>query len=412
MLNTNSTTARTLTATITDAAGVPTSGAGLPVLYWRINAGSYSSVTAISLGSNQYSFTFGSGVTTGNIVYYYICAQDGLVPPNVGAFPSGGASGFTANPPAASVPPTSPSSYVVSQAGLSGDYTVGAALFNQITGKNITFNKVVKKVMKEVVIEDPSLNKQPGKGDKIESETSTSSTVKGKKELREVDEISWIPMENGKIYEGELYIKKNESPNYNYPTGTDGIYVTLTAAIADLNLRGVSGATRFLLTDTLYSTGETFPLVVNIQNVNKPTVTNTVAIKPNTGVTSIIRGDAPASRLFTILNNYVTIDGSNTLNGTTRNLTINNISLTTPQVLVVGSTGTTPITNVTLKNCDIINGITSSSAIIVSDGTAPGTAGWFNNVTIQNNSIKNAYMGVYSIASIASGNGTGINYYG
>lgn len=47
-----------LTATITDASGVPTAGAGLPVLYYKINAGSYTSVTGVSIGSNQYTFTF------------------------------------------------------------------------------------------------------------------------------------------------------------------------------------------------------------------------------------------------------------------------------------------------------------------------------------------------------------------
>jgi hypothetical protein len=35
--------------------------------------------------------------------------------PNVGAFPWQGASGFTANPPACSTPPTNPSSYLIIQ---------------------------------------------------------------------------------------------------------------------------------------------------------------------------------------------------------------------------------------------------------------------------------------------------------
>ena len=75
--------------------------------------------------------------------------------------------------------------------------------------------------------------------------------------------------------------------------------------------------------------------------------------------------------------------------------------------MYIGSTGTTPIGE-TLKNCIIINGITSSSAIVVSDGTAPGTAGYFSNITIQNNSIQKAYMGVYNIAVMAPGNGSGL----
>lgn len=404
---TNNTTARTLTATITDPSGVPTSGTGLPVLYWRTNAGSYSAVTATSLGYNQYSFTFGSGVIIGDVVYYYICAQDGLTPPNVSCSPAGGASGLTYNPPAATTPPTTPSSYVITQAGLSGDYTVGAALFNKITGKNITFNKVITKVMKEVYVDDMPVSKMPSKEDKIADETNAPNIAKGRKVMKEVEEISWVPMENGSKYDGPLYIKKNENPNYNYPQNINGIYLTLTAAVADFNLRGVTGPTRFLLTDTLYSTGETFPILVRIANeVNHTTTTNTLTIKPNTGVNAVITGVVPGSQIIRVLESNVIIDGSNTTSGTTRNLTIQNTSATTPSVVYVASVGTIPITNVTLKNSTIINGVTSSSAVILRDSTS--AAGYFNNITFQNNALKQAYMGYYCNAVIATGNGSGL----
>ncbi|MEO6596724.1 MAG: cadherin-like beta sandwich domain-containing protein, partial [Planctomycetota bacterium] len=123
--NTAGTGSRMLTATITDATGVPIAGAGLPVLYWKINAGGYTAVTASSLGSNQFQFTFGAGVTTGDMVSYYVVAQDTAGTPNVGAFPSAGATGFSANPPAASTPPTTPSSYTI-LASISGAKTVGS----------------------------------------------------------------------------------------------------------------------------------------------------------------------------------------------------------------------------------------------------------------------------------------------
>ncbi len=252
--NTPLTTSRTLTASISDASGVPTTGAGLPVLYWKINTGTYSAATATSLGGNQYSFTFGTGVTGGDIVSYYICAQDLKTPPNVSCSPATGASGFTYNPPAVTTPPTSPTTYTITS-GLSGDYTVGLTLFNKVSGKNITFEKVVNKVKREVFIEEPVANKQIKKGDKMgEPETSTSINPNGRKEIREVEEIVWVPKENGKDYLGELYIKKNENPNYSYPNGVNGIYASLTAAIADLNARSVIGPTRFLLNDATYST--------------------------------------------------------------------------------------------------------------------------------------------------------------
>ncbi|MFY7883275.1 MAG: hypothetical protein ACOVOV_00370, partial [Dolichospermum sp.] len=117
---------RTLTATITDFSGVPTAGAGLPVLYWRINAGAYTAATATHAGGNNYDFTFGTGVVSGNTVSYYIVAQDAAGTPNVGAFPSLGTSGFTASPPASTTPPTTPSSYGVGNS-LNGIYTVGVA---------------------------------------------------------------------------------------------------------------------------------------------------------------------------------------------------------------------------------------------------------------------------------------------
>ena len=92
-------------------------------------------------------------------------------------------------------------------------------------------------------------------------------------------------------YTGDLYVKKADHPEFNFPDGIEGIYSTLTAAVADLNLRGVSGPTRFLLTDANYSVGETFPITFNIANENLPTAANTVTLKPNTGVTSLITGN-------------------------------------------------------------------------------------------------------------------------
>jgi hypothetical protein len=123
--NAGSGSARTLTVNIKDPSGVPTSGAGLPVLYWKKNAGVYSPVTAVSLGSNNYSFSFGAGTVAADVVSYYIVTQDQSGTPNVGCYPFKGASGFTVSPPAVSTPPTTPLSYTV-KAGISGTVTVGS----------------------------------------------------------------------------------------------------------------------------------------------------------------------------------------------------------------------------------------------------------------------------------------------
>lgn len=116
---------RTLSASITDASGVPTSGIGLPVAYYSINAGAYTPVTATFVSGSTYTFSIGAGSVNGDVVAYYIVAQDNAGTPNVAAFPSAGAGGFTSNPPAASTPPTTPSSYTNLASLAAGIYGVG-----------------------------------------------------------------------------------------------------------------------------------------------------------------------------------------------------------------------------------------------------------------------------------------------
>lgn len=122
--NTNVGTARTITADISDGGGVATSGNGLPMLYWKENNGAWQSVQGSYISGNTYSFVFGQNATPGSTIYYYFVAQDMRAVPNVTAMPWQGASGYTANPPACSVPPTTPASYQVLM-GISGTFHVG-----------------------------------------------------------------------------------------------------------------------------------------------------------------------------------------------------------------------------------------------------------------------------------------------
>jgi hypothetical protein len=147
LFNTSFLTARTLTTSITDATGVPTSGIGLPVLYWKINSGSYSPATATWVSGSTYTFTFGAGVVLGNVVSYYIVAQDIATTPNVGANPLGGASGFTYNPPACSTPPTSPNTYTIVQS-VALNVTVGSGgTYPTLTGAGGLFADINTKVL-------------------------------------------------------------------------------------------------------------------------------------------------------------------------------------------------------------------------------------------------------------------------
>ncbi len=131
-----------LTATITDASGVPTSGTGVPTLYYKINSGSYTSVSGVSIGSNQYTFTFAPATIAADVVSYYVVAQDNNTNKNTTAYPAAGAAGFTNDPPACTTPPTTPSTYTT--AGIfSGIFNVGTSqTYTSLTGAGGLFSAI------------------------------------------------------------------------------------------------------------------------------------------------------------------------------------------------------------------------------------------------------------------------------
>lgn len=123
--DTTATAARTLRAFVYDLeSGVPLSGASLPLLHWRTESTGCTAVTAVPQGGGYYDFTFGGGVALGAKVSYYLTAQDLAPTPNVTAIPLAGAGGFTASPPVAATPPTTPYSYTVRHP-MAGTFTVG-----------------------------------------------------------------------------------------------------------------------------------------------------------------------------------------------------------------------------------------------------------------------------------------------
>ncbi len=187
--------------------------------------------------------------------------------------------------------------------------------------------------------------------------------------------------------------------------GVGGDFATLTAAVNALNNNELNGALVFQLIDADYSTSETFPLIINSNTGSS--VVNTVTIKPADGVVSAITGSVASDAVIKINGaSYIIIDGSNTVDGTTRDLTIKNLSTTAPKVILFGSLGTNPISNITLENCNIVNGANTSSALVVTSYT--GTAGYFNNISILNNSVQTAYIGIYCNSALAPSNGNGL----
>ena len=307
---------RTLVANIVDADGVATSGSALPVLYWRINAGSYTASTASSLGGNQYQFSLGTGSAIGDSISYYIVAQDGAS--NVGSYPSLGAAGFSSSPPAASTPPTSPSIYKILST-LTGTYTVGSG----------------------------------------------------------------------------------------------GSFTTLTDAVNAYNTKCISGSVVFNLTDASYPS-ETFPIIIN-SNVSA-SATNTLLIKPATGITPSFSGTVAAALISFNGASYVTIDGSNS-GGTDRSLTITNTNTVTPTAISLVSMGVGfGASNITIKNCNISTGSSTSIGYgIALGGSSPGSSGADNdNNTIQNNAISNVTIGIYAYgtAAVSSGGMDNLNVSG
>ena len=147
LLSTSSTANRTLATTVTDGSGVPTAGPGLPRIYFRRlptdpyvgNACSFVSGTTYDCALN-YAALPGGGVVAGDLIQYYVAAQD--TPGNVTTNPLTGAGGFTANPPAAATPTTTPASYFIATP-LSGALTVGAGgTYASLTNPNGLFQAI------------------------------------------------------------------------------------------------------------------------------------------------------------------------------------------------------------------------------------------------------------------------------
>lgn len=185
--------------------------------------------------------------------------------------------------------------------------------------------------------------------------------------------------------------------------GTTGptTYTTLKAAFDAINAGTHQGSISVSITA---STTETATATLNASGSGSASYT-AVNIAPAASTTPTISGSIASAPVVKLNgSNNVTINGSNN-NTTTRNLTISNTSTTSSNVLQIGSSGTTPVNNVTVKNCTIINGTNTSTAVLLGDAAIVGNPGYFTNITVQNNSVQKAYIGIYCYATAASGNG-------
>jgi hypothetical protein len=150
-----------------------------------------------------------------------------------------------------------------------------------------------------------------------------------------------------------LYYKISSNPiaGNSYNVGSGMFYPTLTAAVNDINLNGISGDVTLLLTDANYSTAETFPITFeSIEGNNGHTIT----LKPASGIDVLITQGAATSTIKLSGAKNSIIDGSN--NGSdSRNLTIQNTNIASKDGATVWLTanGPTGANNNTVKNCNI-----------------------------------------------------------
>ncbi len=201
--------------------------------------------------------------------------------------------------------------------------------------------------------------------------------------------------------------------NGTYSVGSSQLYPfnSLTNAITRLNAVGVAGPVVYQLLDPSYGPGETFPL--NINALTNGSATNTFTVRPAPGVTSSITGSA--ARAIFVLNgaDYVTINGSNTVGGTTRDLTVTNTSSSMASAVVWAQTtsGGDPATNDAVMNSVLIGSDRAVTLYGVGFGgstialKSPGNGN--NNNRVQNCDVRRAQYGIYSSGYSAASKNSG-----
>ncbi len=257
----------TFKATFRDRNGVATAG-NAPKAYYKTTRGqTYLTQSSVAIAGDSLQFTIDPTLVNAggsDTLLVYVAAQDNNSTPNGGTFPYGGGG---INPPG-STPPQTLLAVPIQGSPLVGNYTVGLNAFNKATGKQLYYGR---------------------------SKTGETGL-----------------MENGQPYTGSQFVT----------TSTEAVYATLSQAINDYNVRGISGNTNFILIDTGYTVGSTQTLAT--LSAYLPNANAKLKIAPGAGVNTTIwlNSNDP---VFVIRNSYAEINGSNTPNGTSRNLTIRNL---------------------------------------------------------------------------------------
>ncbi len=218
----------------------------------------------------------------------------------------------------------------------------------------------------------------------------------------------------------------------NYNIGTGQTYTTITAAIADLNTRGVIGPVTFTLMDPTYPS-ETFPIVVN--QFNGASATNTVTLMPATGITSDITATVN-SPLFDLNGaDYFRIDGRQNGTGAGFNLNIqnNNTGATASAIRFINDATNNSVVYTTLKGstttaangvvlfstgistgndrnlidtCNIGDGTTLPTTLISSQGSTADSTVMNSSITISRCQLFNYWNAAAECNAFKLSNGT------
>lgn len=421
--NTLSLAARTITATIADPSGVPTAGGGLPVLYWRINAGAYTPATATSLGGDQYQFTFGGGVVAGNVVSYYICAQDSAGPPNVSCSPAVGAAGFSANPPAVSTPPTTPSSYII-LTGISGSIDVGTggtyatltAAFADLATKalvgpvifNLTDALYTTPAETFPITINAILGASAVNTLTIKPATGIAVVISGSGNIFTLNGASYVifdgitlaepgdaPMNNGTATSKARSV--DETPSHGLVPATAGQDALRVNLIGPMVAAEASGEKEVV---------ESLPQAMTETEAENPQITPATQMSPmrlNIGESLLIRNASATGSAITFINDAT--------NNAIKNATIEsgNTSSTSGTILFSTSTGTLGNSNNTIENCKIRDrsdaaGVPANAVYSSGTALAPNA-----NNTISGCEIFNWTIGGVHVAATGAGDGWVVN---
>jgi trimeric autotransporter adhesin len=184
--------------------------------------------------------------------------------------------------------------------------------------------------------------------------------------------------------------------NGTYTVGAGGNYTTIPLAFSAYNAGVLTGPVIFSLTDATYSLGSS---TATITYNNTASATNTLTIKPASGVTATITSSVAGAVLQLTGADYITIDGSN--NGTnSRNLTVTNNSTSGSVIFFAnggsGCTGGDGVTYSIIQNTNLTgNSVTANAGIVLGGSSHTAAGAGHNNNSFINNKIDKVGHGIY-----------------